>query len=214
MHQLKVNNLIKVLLEQDLKLEDPFLLETNSNLLDERAKSMFQDLYERLGGEGEFIYLDNLKFDFKIDRFLFLYDDAVHFNRYRLNSFKSELYDVFTFTWVDAYKRLCRTFERECLKAGLQERIWEGPPIAGKCFGDSEEAGDLSGNGSAGWKLNAYNDAQYDLLSRLHGYKIIRLPMYENIMMGGSLKKLDQLLINPKEENAKGIYNWFMRKLV
>lgn len=214
MHQLKVNNLIKLLLEQDLKLEDPFLLETNPNLLDERAKSMFQDLYKRLGGEGEFICLDNLKFDFKIDRFLFLYDDAVHFNRYRLSSFKSELYDVFTFSWVDAYKRLCRTFEKECLKAGLQERIWDGPPIARKCFGDSEESGDLSGNGSAGWKLNAYNDAQYDLLSRLHGYKIIRLPMYENIMLGGSLKKLDQLLINPKEEYSKGIYNWFMRKMV
>ncbi|WP_215226739.1 DUF7255 family protein [Echinicola shivajiensis] len=214
MHQLKVNNLIKLLLEQDLKLEDPFLLETNPNLLDERAKFMFQDLYNRLGGEGEFIYLDNLKFDFKIDRFLFLYDDAVHFNRYRLTSFKSAIYDVFTFSWVDAYKRLCRTFERECLKAGLQERIWEGPPIANKCFGDSEEAGELSSNGSAGWKLNAYNDAQYDLLSRLHGYKIIRLPMYENIMLGGSLKKLDQLLINPNEEYSKGIYNWFMRKMV
>ncbi|WP_200979028.1 hypothetical protein [Echinicola sp. 20G] len=214
MHQLKVKNLVQILLDNDLDVEEDFKLETNHNLLDEKAQDLMGDLFAKAGGSGNYVMLERLKFDFRIDRFLFLYDDAVHFNRYRLNTLKSSLYEVFTYSWVDSYKRLCRTFEKECLKSGLQERIWNGPTIAKQCFGSSEEAGDLSGNGSSGWKLNAYNDAQYDLLSRLHGYKMIRIPMYENIMTGGSLKRIDQLLINPKEENQKAIINWLQRKLV
>lgn len=214
MHHLKVNNLIQALQDQEEELEATFHLEINENLLDDKARHLFKDLYTQVGGEGEFPCLERLKFDFRIGRFVFLYDDAVHFNRYRLHTLKSAIYEVFTFSWLDSYKRLCRTFERECLKSGMQERVWFGPPIAEKCFGKAEEAGDLSGNGASGWKLNAYNDAQYDLLSRLHGYKIIRLPMYENIMVGGSLKKLDQLLGNPKEAEQKALVSWLRRKMV
>ncbi|AGA79526.1 DUF7255 family protein [Echinicola vietnamensis] len=214
MHQLKVQNLIKVLLENKIELEEDFRLEINKKLLDDKALDLQTELYACLGGIGSPILLDRLRFDFRIDRMLFIYDDAVHFNRYRLATLKTSVYEVFTFSWLDSYKRLCRTFERECHKAGLHDRIWNGPPIASKCFGSSMEPGDLTGNGAAGWKLNAYNDAQYDLLTRLHGYKIIRIPMYENIMTGGSLKKIDQLLLNPKEENYNAILNWLQRKTV
>lgn len=88
------------------------------------------------------------------------------------------------------------------------------PPIAERIFGKSEAIGELTGNGSAGWKLNAYNDAQYDLLSRLHGYKLIRIPMYENLMIGGSLKKIDDLLLHPSESHRDAIVAWLNRKLV
>jgi hypothetical protein len=52
-----------------------------------------------------------------------------------------------------------------------------------------------------------------DLLTRIHGYKLIRLSPYETIMTGGSLKRLDQLLINPKEEQRSMLFAWLMRKL-
>ena len=154
-----------------------------------------------------------MKFDFKIGRHLILWDDELHFNRYRLTTFRSELYAEWTFPFAESYKRLCRTFEKECLKVGLQQRIWTGPPMAKNVFGLAEESGDFTGNGAPGWKLLAYNDAQYDLQTRLHGYKLIRLCPYETIMTGGSLKRLDQLLINPKEEQRTMLYNWLMRKL-
>ncbi len=213
-HQLKVKKLLEILTEQEIALDEGFVLETNPQLLDEKAKALLNEAYFLLGGEGECIALDRLKFDFKINRFLFIYDDAVHFNRYRLSSFKSDVYNIFTFAWVESYKRLCRTFEKDCLKAGTQERIWNGPPIAEQSFGQAEEPGDLSGNGASGWRLNAYNDVQYDLLTRLHGYKIIRIPMYENIMLGGSLKKIDQLLAQPKTAFHKPISSWILRKMV
>lgn len=215
MHQIKVDHLITILRNSDQNIEHDFHLDVNTNFFKGKGHELLAEIFDSLGGNDYRLpLLDRLKFDFKINRFLFIYDDAVHFNRYRANTLKSSLYDVFSYSWSDAYKRLCRTFERDCLKSGLHERVWFGPPIAAKIFGKSEESGDLSGNGSSGWKLNAYNDAQYDLLTRLHGYKLIRIPVYENIMIGGSLKKIDDLLLNPNEEISKVIQNWLFRKLV
>jgi hypothetical protein len=95
----------------------------------------------------------------------------------------------------------------------MQQRIWEGPPLATRLFGQPSEPGDFHGIGATGWKLLAYNHLQVDLLSRIHGYKLIRLSPYETIMTGGSLKRLDQLLINPKEEQRSMLFAWLMRKL-
>jgi hypothetical protein len=213
MHQIKVQHLLDILHRSELPVDVEFHLEVNFSYLTGKGETLLNAVFEELRGSGKMPILEHLKFDFKINRFLFVYDDAVHFNKYRLSTLKTDLYSTFTFPWVDSYKRLCRTFEKECIKAGLQDRIWNGPPIASRIFGKSEEAGNLSGNGSSGWKLNAYNDAQYDLISRLHGFKLIRIPEYENIMIGGSLKKIDDLLLNPKEEYQKAILNWVTRKV-
>ena len=214
MHPIKVKALLLALESGEISFEKAFNLPINEKLLDQKAVALLRQAYEALGGIGEAVYLSQLKFDFKIDRFLFLYDGESHFNRYRLNTFKTDLYGSFTFSWLETYKRLCRTFERDCLKVGLQQRVWEGPPLASRCFGQPGEGGDLSGNGATGWKLNAYNDVQYDLITRLSGYRIIRLPMYENIMVSGTLKRLDQLLGRPPEEVSPAILNWLKRKMV
>lgn len=212
MHSLKINHLTEILKSSELSVEYDFDLEVNKGFLKGKGEDLLKEVFECLGGSGGIPLLDRLKFDFKINRYLFIYDDAVHFNRYRLHTLKTAIYLTFAFSWAESYKRLCRNYEKDCLKAGLQERIWQGPPIADRVFGRSELAGDLSGNGASGWKLNAYNDAQYDLTSRLHGYKLIRIPMYENLMIGGSLKRIDELLLRPTEENSKAILSWLNRK--
>ncbi|RZS97431.1 DUF7255 family protein [Cecembia calidifontis] len=213
MHLLKVNHLFEILKTSELELDVEFLLEVNPDYIKGKGEVLLHEVFETLGGKGERPLLERLKFDFKIHRHVFIYDDEVHFNRYRLATLKTGIYDTFSFSWLDTYKRLCRTYEKDCQKAGIQERIWFGPPIAEKVFGKSEEPGDLSGNGASGWKLNAYNDAQYDLLSRLHGYKLIRIPMYENLMIAGSLKKIDDLLLNPTDASKQAIINWIKRKM-
>lgn len=190
-----------------------FELDVNANYLESKGEIWLREIFGDLGGTGAVPLLEKLKFDFKIGRYLILWDDELHFNRYRLITLRSDMYSEWNFPFVESYKRLCRTFEKECLKVGLQQRIWNGPPVAKSVFGQAEESGDFSGNGSSGWKLLAYNDAQYDLQTRLHGYKLIRLCPYETIMTGGSLKRLDQLLINPKEEQRVMLYNWLMRKV-
>jgi len=213
MDQLMTRQLDLILKEGGAQYDWQVDLEVNPKFLDEKGKLWLKEIFEELGGIGPYPLLEKLKFDFKIGRHLIIWDDELHFNRYRLSTFRSEMYTEWNFPFTESYKRLSRTFEKECLKSGLQLRIWNGPPIAKNVFGQAEESGDFSGNGSSGWKLLAYNDAQFDLQTRLHGYKLIRLSPYETIMTGGSLKRLDQLFVNPKDEQRTMLYNWLMRKV-
>lgn len=212
MHSIKVTHLIQALDLADQLVVPEFQLEVSTSLWDNKAEGLLAGGYQALQGVGPAPKLKKLKFDFQLDRCLFVYDDEVHFNRYRLETLRSELYTAFYFPWQGSYVRLCRQQEKQCMQSGMQQRIWYGPPLAAQCFGESEEPGDLSGNGSAGWKLNAYNDLQYDLISRLYGYKLIRLSGYENLMLGGSLKKVDQLLLRPNEKTLQVLANWLLRK--
>ena len=187
--------------------------EVQPQYLDARGKGWLAHGLEELGGKGSFPLFEKIQVDFKIGRTLILWDDELVFNRYRGITFRSEMYEEFQFIFLEGHKRLCRTYEKEALKAGMQQRIWEGPPLATRIFGQPSEPGDFHGVGASGWKLLAYNHLQVDLLSRIHGYKLIRLSPYETIMTAGSLKRLDQLLINPKEEQRSMLYGWLMRKL-
>lgn len=213
MDNLMTRQLDLILSSSDLEFERNFELEVVPKFLDQKGKSWLEEVYEELGGQGELPLLHKLKFHFKIQRNLILYDDELTFNRYRLRTFRSAIYNEFNFDFVDAHKRLSRTYEKECLKAGMQKRIWDGPPLAAHCFGKANVPGDFTGNGSSGWKLAAYNNAQIDLQGRIHGYKLFRITPFETLMTGGSLKRLDQLLMNPKEEQQAILLNWFKRKI-
>jgi hypothetical protein len=213
MDQLMTRQLDLILREGGASYDWQVELEVVPNYLDEKGKNWLKNSLAELGGEGSLPLLEKLKFDFKIGRQLILLDDELHFNRYRLITLRSEIYQEMSFSFVGVYKRLGRTYEKEALKTGMQSRIWSGPPIARSLFGEASEPGDFSGNGATGWKLLAYNSMQTDLQTRIHGYRLIRLNPYETLMTGGSLKRLDQLLINPKEEQRAVIYNWLMRKL-
>jgi len=187
--------------------------EVQPRYLDARCKSWLSTVLEDLGGKGSFPLFEKVPVDFKFGRTLILWDEELVFNRYRGITFRSDLYEEFQFTFLEGHKRLCRTYEKEALKVGMQQRIWEGPPLATRVFGQPSEPGDFHGVGATGWKLLAYNHLQVDLLTRIHGYKLIRLSPYETIMTGGSLKRLDQLLINPKEEQRSMLFAWLVRKL-
>ena len=187
--------------------------EVQPQYLDARGKGWLAGVVDELGGKGSFPLFEKIQVDFKIGRTLILWDDELVFNRYRGITFRSEMYEEFQFTFLEGHKRLCRTYEKEALKVGTQQRMWEGSPLATRIFGKPSEPGDFHGVGATGWKLLAYNHMQVDLLSRIHGYKLIRLSPYETIMTGGSLKRLDQLLINPKEEQRSMLFGWLMRKL-
>jgi hypothetical protein len=212
MDNLMTRQLDLILREGQVEYESNFDLEVNPSFLNQKGKAWLQQIYDELGGIGNLPLLEKLKFDFKLNRNLFVYNDELHFNRYRLITLRSDLYSEFNFQFTEGVKRVSRTFEKECLKVGMQERIWNGSPFSKVCFGKASEAADFTRNGSPGWKLTAYNDAQMDLQSRIHGYKIFRLYPYETLMTGGSLKRLDQLLVNPKEEQQVMILKWLMRK--
>ena len=213
MEHLMTRQLDLILKEGGATYEWQVDFEVQPRYLDARCKSWLSTVLEDLGGKGSFPLFEKVPVDFKFGRTLILWDEELVFNRYRGITFRSDLYEEFQFTFLEGHKRLCRTYEKEALKVGMQQRIWEGPPLATRVFGQPSEPGDFHGVGATGWKLLAYNHLQVDLLTRIHGYKLIRLSPYETIMTGGSLKRLDQLLINPKEEQRSMLFAWLVRKL-
>lgn len=213
MDNLIIRQLDSILKEGEVEYEKNFHLEVNHQFLDSKSKEWLRESFEELGGKGDFPLLNKLKFDFKFNRFLIKYDDESHFNRYRLISLRSDFYNKFNFDFLQGYKRLCRTYEKDCLKVGMQQRLWFGPPLAKSLFGEGNAPGDFYGVGASGWRLTAFNDLQMDLQSRLHGFKLLRISPYETLMTGGSLRRIDQLLMNPSEETQGMILNWLKRKL-
>lgn len=208
-----IRQLEEILQEVEVDFDRDFNLEVNQDFLDQKSKDWLHESFGDLGGQGDFPLLHKLKFDFKVERVLLKYDDEAHFHRYRLATLKSDVYSQFSFDFIQGYRRLCRTYERDCLKVGMQQRVWYGPPLATSLFGEGSEPGDFYGNGAIGWKLAAFNDLQMDLQSRLHGYKLVRFSPYETLMTGGSLRRIDQLLMNSTEETRKALGNWLKRKL-
>lgn len=213
MYQQKISQIIHALDSLEVDFELDYNVPVKHRLLEGKGRELLHEAYNELCGKGEIPTLRSLKIPVKVGKHLLLYDDPNHFNRYRLSTLKTSLYQVFNFSWHAGYLRMCRSHERECLLSGLQDRVWNGPPIASSCFGHAEEAGDLSGNGAPGWKLNAYNDLQYDLISRLHGYRLLRIPAYENLMIGGQLQRIDKLLLQPNPDLLKSIGSWLIRKM-
>ena len=105
LHQIKVDHLIQILRDSEFQIEEDFRLDVNPEYLKGKGDELLTEIFNSLGGSGHHLpLLERLKFDFKINRFLFIYDDPVHFNRYRLSTLKTELYDTFSFSWSDTYK--------------------------------------------------------------------------------------------------------------
>lgn len=87
MHQIKVDHLITILRNSDQNIEHDFHLDVNTNFFKGKGHELLAEIFDSLGGNDYRLpLLDRLKFDFKINRFLFIYDDAVHFNRYRADN--------------------------------------------------------------------------------------------------------------------------------
>ena len=106
MHQIKVQHLLEILQASEFPVEENFQLEVNSSYLIGKGENLLKKVFVELGGKGNLPSLEHLKFDFKINRYVFVYDDAIHFNRYRLSTLKSDLFLTFSFLWLESYKSL------------------------------------------------------------------------------------------------------------
>ena len=66
-------------------------LEIIPKYLDEKGRSWLKEILNDLGSGGDLALLEKLKLDFKIGRHVIVWDDEVHFNRYRLWTLRSSL---------------------------------------------------------------------------------------------------------------------------
>lgn len=139
-------------------------------------------------------------------------DDALHLNRYRAQTLQSSFYQEQEMQWVETYRRLCRSAERDCLKDGSKVGVWSNPE-AEKHFGAAQEAGDFFGTGSPGWRLNAFRDFLADIYLNQGTQTFKRISIYDRLMVQGKLLPLQQLLQSRSGANQPYLFKYLARQL-
>ncbi len=193
-----VETLIKV--KDFLSNPEPDLLD----LLEELGLESRNNL-EKLIISVQMIYLYEEKW------FLFLEPDF-HFNRYRLITLRSSLYEKELGFDLQKVRNYCRTKEREAAKSGYQKDIWANS-VAEQIFGKSENPGDFTGKGSAGWKLNALSNFLFDLYSKQKDLNLVKVNYFDTLMVQGKLEMIGKHLKLKNKGFDKPIQQFLARKM-
>jgi len=207
------NQFIKILEEKFQLRSQEHLSEMGWNTI---AKTSFADevleVYHNLGGvqklpiirlPKKFILLEN--------EVVLMLDEGLHFNRYRLQTFRSDFYHDLEDYPIEVYRNFCRKYEKECLKSGLAGKGWTFP-FAEKHFGTPEERGFFSNNGAPAWKLRAFEDFLIDVCLHHNKKKFLRIPVYQQLMLNRKLIKINDILTAGDEEQRNAFLNYIERK--
>lgn len=172
-----------------------------------------KETYVELGGLKADIPFDTEPYFLELFQKAVIIDDTTHFNQYRSKTLSCTLYNEHLLKFpLQNYKRYCRQYQNDCLMAASRNELWTNA-VGERHFGESDTAGDLGIYGSSAWKLRAMFDLITDAVTLLMPYEVIRISIYDTILVGGKLTPLKDLLLSRKEENEKAIYSFFARKL-
>lgn len=169
------------------------------------------DVFEDLNGKKERLSYKQREYTLETEDFLLILDDELYYNRYKSVTFRAELYDKLGYN-LPLMRTKCRNLEKECLKKGSVKHIWTNPD-AELIFGRSEEPGDFGLNGSAGWKLLAWQDYLADLNAFERKKKLIRISSFDELLIEGKLTPLKTLLLYRNEKNEAVLQNYLCRIL-
>ncbi len=202
-----------MILQENHKAEPAVTIKEIHKILETSMAEPILEGYKALGGLADPASLHSTSFDLQTSRFTLQLDEALHFNRYRFITLKSSIYDNLPGIDVDKYRMYCRKYEKECLKSGSSKPFWTNK-LAEQHFGDPEDFGDLSGNGAPGWKLLAFQELLKDAYAAHNKVKLMRIPIWEELMFNKQLQKLKDILLSPGEREAEIILNLIDRKLI
>ena len=207
------SNLWKILASKYIPTEEADQNINTSELKGTRFEADLIEAYKYLDGRTTF---PDIKFQFNLlefGRFYVVLDDVTHFNRYRAKTLKMDFYEQLKSFPLPKYRLYCRNFESECLKAATSGLLWTNAE-AEKHFGHSQVSGDLGLSGSAGWKLNAIKDVAVDLIARKRKMRMLRLAVWDDMMIQNSLKRLNDLLMSPRIAETEAILKLVEKRLL
>lgn len=212
-YSIRTENLNKILLKKYLPAEQINRQMDSNELKGSMYERHFLEAYEILEGKnpGQPIKFEPVFLEF--GRFCILLDEALHFNRYRAKTLRSSFYESISAFPAIKYRTYCRNYETECLKIGTSKPHWTNSE-AELHFGPSQQSGDLGLNGSSGWKLIAMQDLLTDLICRKRKIRLLRISIWDDLMVNKHLKKLNQILVSPSGESVEPILKFIERRII
>jgi len=207
------SNLWKILASKYIPTEEVDPQVSTSELVGTRFEADLIEAYKLLEGKATF---PDLKFQsgfLEFGRFFVVLDDVSHFNRYRAKTLKLDYYEQMLSFPLEKYRIYSRNLETECLKAASSGQLWTNAE-AEKHFGRSQVSGDLGLSGSAGWKLTALKDVAVDLIARKRKIRMLRLAVWDDLMVQNQLKRLNELLMSPRSAETDAILKLVEKRLV
>ena len=210
---IREENLHRILLSQYIPAAELNHSFSTWELKDSFFEKVFIEIYESLGGKEGF---PEIKFNvpfMEFGRFCVLLDEQIHFNRYRVKTLRSSFYENLTSFPLMKYRSYSRKYEVECLKAGTSNSAWTNNE-AERHFGPSQSNGDLGLSGSSGWKLTAFKDFTIDLIARQKKIRLVRIAVWDDLMIHKKLKKFNELLMSPGKTEAELILKYVERKVI
>jgi hypothetical protein len=212
MKQSRLDYIAEILSAEGVKVTEGEVLPlTEARLRKAGLYDEVANVFRKLGGEGP-VPLPEVKCDLKVADIPFFLDTDLHFNRYRLITLRADFYSVWTAFPLEKYRRFCRMYEKECLKAGQRSGIWSNDQ-AEKFFGEASAAGDFFANGAPGWKLRAFKDLLQDASVLLIDRQPIRVPVYEQALTSGKLVKLQKLFESRNQQSTEVLQKFLIRQL-
>ncbi len=151
-------------------------------------------------------------FDLEFPNFGLAFNAEKDFNRYRGKTLRSDFYESVTGFKIDHHQRHCRQHEDSCKAAAMNLRDWTDSHSEG-IFGPSQPLGDLGLSGSAKWKERAFSSFLLDILCKEQHIKLLRISIYDGMVLGGKLVTLKELLLKHDEKTEKILVNWLKRQI-
>ncbi|CAN5561543.1 hypothetical protein BH23BAC1_BH23BAC1_40680 [soil metagenome] len=209
---IKFNHLIKLLIAHEYKTETIFKRIESKDIQKTGKENVANITYKELGGIQEHFPSFEVTRTVIGPQIILLFDEGLHFNRYRNLTLRSEIYNSIPAFPLENYRRYCRNYEKECAKAGLKTGAWSNTK-SDFYFGASAIPGDFFKNGSGGWKLTAFKDFMEDIYWPFSGYRLLRIASYDHFMAEGKLVRIDSILERPSHPFQMHLIKFLDRRI-
>ena len=210
---IRVQNLTEILTSKYLPAVEINRKFNSNELIGTFYEKHLRKVYQNLEGMQAFPELSFTVPFLEFGRFCVLLDEAVKFNKYRAKTLRSSFYESLSSFPSMKYRTYCRKHEVECLKAGTAAPLWTNTE-AEQHFGPSQQSGDLGLRGSSGWKMTALKDFMVDMICRHRKIRLLRISVWDDLMVNRSLKKFNELLMSPGPTETDLILKYVERKVI
>lgn len=124
------------------------------------------------------------------------FDEHLHFNRYRRETLRSELYQLLPSFPTHTYLAFCEAHEDSCLQAGSYAGKWSNRSCEAR-FGPAGSHRDLSGDGAPRWKQRAFYDHLKDLSPLLVGTRMARVSIWDALAEADGVRTVAEAVLRP-----------------